>query len=358
MSGVIGMLPINNDDYGFTKKVFLIFGMVFLSIIGLFLLYKLTDMLLVLFAGILLAVFFSGLAEIVRKYAKIRYHFALTLVILVLLGITVFLVWFIVPRVADQADRLMKSIPNATETIKSFLDKYNVGERLFGSPSNPQQVIPNILDQVSGVFTVTIGAVIDLLIVIFLGIYLSIDPHMYIRNFVKLFHPNRRKRLFEVFHTLGTALQWWLLGRFSLMIVLGIMTYIGLSLVGIPMVLTLALIVALLSFVPYIGAIVAVIPAILVALADQPIKALYVLIVYSIVHLLESYVITPYIQHKAVSLPPALIILAQIIFAVLAGILGSFLATPLMVVLVIIIQLLYVQDVLGDKVQLLGQHSH
>jgi len=350
------MVSANSNDKAFGRKLLTVFSIILLSIIGLFLLYRLTDMMLVIFAGILLAVFFSGLTQIVQKYTKLPYPYSLALVIILLIGLTVFLTWFIVPRVTDQADRLMRSIPNATDTIKSFLEKYKISERVFGSPANPQQFLPNLLDRVSNLFTVTMGAVIDAFIILFLGIYLAINPQMYIRNFIKLFHPKRRERLHEVFKTLGIALQWWLLGRFTLMIVLGILTYIGLTLIGIPMALTLALIVALLSFVPYIGAIVSVIPAILVALADHPIKALYVLIVYAIVQLLESYIITPYIQHKAVSLPPALIILAQIIFGVLAGVLGAFLATPLMVVLVIIIQLLYIEDILGDKVQLLGQH--
>ena len=353
------MVPVSDEKRDFTAKLLIIFALILITIIALFLLYKLTDMLFVIFAGILVAVMLNGLTQLMQNYTKLPRIYSLLLVILILIGIFVFMTWFMVPRVSEQANRLMKSIPDATEKIKGFLEEYQISERILGETSDPGQLLPlgsKMIDRLSNLFSVTVGAVIDVFVILFLGIYLGANPQLYIRNFIKLFPPGRRERMHEVFRTLGTAMQWWLLGRFALMMVLGILTYIALKILGIPMALTLALIVALLSFIPYIGAIVSIIPAILVALAVEPIKAVYVLIVYLGIQLLESYLITPLIQQKAVSIPPALVISAQIIFAVLVGPLGVFLATPLTLVIVILVQLLYIEDILGDKVQLLGQH--
>jgi predicted PurR-regulated permease PerM len=117
----------------------------------------------------------------------------------------------------------------------------------------------------------------------------------------------------------------------------------------------LGLIAALLSFVPYIGPIVSVIPAVFVALADTPTKVLYVIIVYVAVQILESNLITPLIQEQTVSLAPVVLVAAQLLMGVLVGVVGVFIATPLAVVCIVLVQMLYVEDVLGEAVTPLGE---
>jgi predicted PurR-regulated permease PerM len=139
------------------------------------------------------------------------------------------------------------------------------------------------------------------------------------------------------------------------MAVVGVLTAIGLWVAGVPLAFVLGLIAALLSFVPYIGPLAAVIPAALVALAEDPTKVIYVFALYGAVQLLESYLITPLIQERAVSIPPAVLIAAQVIMGVLAGAAGVLMATPLAVVLIVLVQMLYLEDVLGDSVSTLGE---
>jgi predicted PurR-regulated permease PerM len=139
------------------------------------------------------------------------------------------------------------------------------------------------------------------------------------------------------------------------MAVVGFLTAVGLWVAGIPLAFVLGLIAALLSFVPYIGPIASVVPAALVALAESPTKVLYVFIIYGVVQLLESYLITPLIQERAVSIPPAVLISAQVIMGILAGAIGVLMATPLAVVLIVLVQMLYLADVLGDPVSTLGE---
>jgi predicted PurR-regulated permease PerM len=193
------------------------------------------------------------------------------------------------------------------------------------------------------------------LVVIIIGLYAAATPTVYINGIVRLLPPSRRQRGRAVLRALGQALRWWLVGRIASMAVVGVLTAIGLWVAGVPLAFVLGLIAALLSFVPYIGPLAAVIPAALVALAEDPTKVIYVFALYGAVQLLESYLITPLIQERAVSIPPAVLIAAQVIMGVLAGAAGVLMATPLAVVLIVLVQMLYLEDVLGDSVSTLGE---
>jgi predicted PurR-regulated permease PerM len=125
--------------------------------------------------------------------------------------------------------------------------------------------------------------------------------------------------------------------------------WIGLSLLGIPLAFSLAVLAALLDFVPNIGPIIAGIPAVLFAFTQSPTTALHVLLLYVGVQTLESYFITPFIERKTVSLPPALTGTVQLVLALLVGIPGVIVAAPLTAVGMIIVQRLYVEGALGDR---------
>jgi predicted PurR-regulated permease PerM len=133
------------------------------------------------------------------------------------------------------------------------------------------------------------------------------------------------------------------------MIFIGLLTWIGLSILGVPLALTLGLIAGLLSFIPNFGPIISAVPALLLAFIESPTTALYVLILYIGVQLVESNVVTPLIERETVELPPALTIIFQLALAVMVGGLGLILATPLLAVIMVVIQMVYIQDILGDR---------
>jgi predicted PurR-regulated permease PerM len=109
------------------------------------------------------------------------------------------------------------------------------------------------------------------------------------------------------------------------------------------------LIAGLLSFIPNFGPIISALPALLLAFIASPITAVYVLGLYIGVQLIESNIVTPLIERETIELPPALTIASQLALAVLVGGLGLVLATPLLAVIMVLVQMVYVQDVLGDK---------
>lgn len=184
---------------------------------------------------------------------------------------------------------------------------------------------------------------------LFIGLFLAYDPQTYRNGLVRLIPIKKRKRAQEVLDEVTSTLRWWLVGKFFSMAIIGFFTTIGLWLLGVPLAITLGLIAAILTFVPNLGAILATLPAVLIAASQDLDKAFYVVILYIVIQTVESNVITPTIQEKTISLPPALTISAQLLMAILVGGLGLVLATPLTAMLVVLLRMLYIEDVLNEN---------
>jgi len=132
------------------------------------------------------------------------------------------------------------------------------------------------------------------------------------------------------------------------MTAVGLLSYVGLRLLGVPLALILAVVAFLLTFIPFIGPLLSAIPVVLVAFSVGPTTALYALLLSSAIQMLEGHVLTPNVQRRSVALPPALTIAAQVLFGVLVGALGVMLATPLAATALVMVKELYVREVLGD----------
>jgi len=346
------------DDRRFAWRVVTATGVVLGIVLLLLLARQVAAVLLTVFAGVLLAVFLDGIALVVERVTGMRRGGALALAIVVFFGFFVAVVWLAGPPVAIQIAKLSEQLPSALERLESYISEWELGKYVVEWMPDTSQLVPmgtDVLRGVGGVFWTTFGAFVNGILVLFIGIYMAVAPDLYISNFVRLFPIPKRARMRQVFDALGSALRWWLVGRAASMLVVGILTALGLWIAGIPVPLALALIAALMAFVPFLGPVLGAIPAVLVALAESPVKTLYVVLVFTIVQLLENYFITPLIQQRAVSMAPALLITVQIVMAILFGAMGVLLATPLAVVVIILVQMLYIHDVLGDRMKLLGE---
>ena len=156
----------------------------------------------------------------------------------------------------------------------------------------------------------------------------------------------------------GSTLQWWSLGQLIDMAVVGVLSGIGLMLLGVPLALALGVLAGLFTFVPYFGAIAAAVPAMLVGLTVSWQTALWVLVIFLICHGIEGYLVSPLVQRRTVHLPPALTILSMTILGTIFGPLGVILGTPVVAALLVIIREAYVGGVLGDPEVLNGEAAH
>ncbi len=324
---------------------------------GIILAAYLFDVLLMIFAGILLAVLLDGLTRLVQKLVPAPRGVALVLVATGIL-VPLFLIgWLFGPALLGQLDTLTDRFPDAFNSLEQSIRNTSIGNKILGALPDPAGMLTDtsgLLGGIAGVFSGVFATVANVILVFFVGIYGVISPHTYISAFVRIFPEHRRERVRDVIATVGKVLRRWLAGRFSTMVVVGVLIGVSFWIIGMPMAGTLGVITALLSFVPFLGPLIAIIPSSLVALVEGPSMIIYVLLVHAVVETLEGNIITPLIQLEAVSLPPAILISVQIVMGLLAGAVGVLLATPLAVTIIVTVQMLYIRDVLKDEVTILG----
>ncbi len=338
-----------NSDY--VQKV-LVAAAVWLGLsIAALLIYFSSAILLVLFAGLLFAVVLRAPSRWLSTKSGVKLEWCLAATLILLLVLVSLSVILAAPAVAREATALRENLPQAFESIVTQIDQYALGRRLINETQS--FMVDNggrevFIERAFGAASSAIGALVGGLIIFFVGAYLASSPQLYIEGMVKLFPLRKRKRLRKVFYSVGNALEQWLLSRFIAMWCVGILTGVGLWILEIPFALALGVLAALLDFIPNIGPVIAAVPAILLALSQDFTLAIYVTLLYTAVQQIESYLITPILQHKMVHLPPGLTIAAQIVMGLLLGVLGLALATPLLAVIMVMITKLYVVDVLGD----------
>ena len=306
------------------------------------------QILLVFFFAIFLAVFFSGLAKLLHTHSSFTYRGSLAFVLLGLFSIFLVGGCIVGPAVAAQSASLSVEIPKA---FNSLVDKIN---HSWAAPAltGLKQALANSKEsnfqsalKFAGVGLHGIGGLIFAIVI---GIFLAADAELYRGGLLALIPQARRARIEEVLNELGFTLWWWLLAQLVTMASVGILVGIGLTVLGVPLSGTLGLIAAILSFIPSLGPFISVIPAILLGLTISPTMGIWVALLYLGVQTLEANVITPLIQQKAISLPAALILGAELIMGLLLGGSGLMFATPLAAVALVLVNMLYIEDVLHE----------
>jgi predicted PurR-regulated permease PerM len=338
------------DPRSFTQRTLVAVGISLAVLLLLLALGYLAEILLLVFAAVLLAVVLRSATDLLTAYARIPQGISLALVLLGFLVLLVLGVWRVGPVIAEGIYELVQVIPRSVEQVRAIIEGNDWAERFLAGILEDDVMVPgDALARLAGVFSTAVGAVISLLFTLLLGLYFSVQPQLYLDGVVRLVPPAHRTRAREVIRHLGYVMRWWLLGRLLTMALVGVATWIGLRLLGVPLAMTLALLSGLLTFVPVVGPIVATVPAAIMALTVEPILALYVIILYLIVQNVESALLTPLILHRVVAMPPAFLLSFQLILSVTLGIVGLVLAAPLAVVVMVLVQLLYIEDVLGDR---------
>jgi len=348
------MTPIENPQPSFAKRVLINISLVSLVVLLLVFLMYVFDVVLLLFGAILVAIFLHGLANISRRYLRLSEGYSVILVSFLLVAILALGVWLLAPSVTEQVRNLRDELPQSAQKVGAYLSQYSWGKVILDQMPGTEKLIETVntssfLSRVGGYFSSTLGAIANIALMLLLAVYLASEPKTYITGFTKLFPHERRKRVREILYEIGETLSWWLIGKGASMLFIGVLTWIGLSIIGVPLALTLGLIAGLLSFIPNFGPILSAVPAILLAFIDSPTSALYVLALFVGVQVVESNLLTPFIERRTVELPPVLTVVSQLALAVIFGAVGLILATPILAVVMVLVQTLYIQDVLGDK---------
>ncbi len=342
----------------FARRTGLVAGIALLTAAFAAFLWSVSRALLVLFAAILFAVMLDGLTRSLMRRVRMPRGVALTAVILALAAIVVGIFLLGGMRIASQAPVLQRNMEHSVEQIQHQLQDmgFNLGELNMRSASQGKLPgLSGLFSNVGSYLSTSVEMVTNVLIIIVAGIYFAASPHFYVNTVVMLVSRRRRARLRAVGREAAHALRRWLIGRFLAMLSVGLLTGVGLALLQVKLAGLLAVIACLLTFIPYLGTIISLIPAVLLSILNTPVTAVYVVMLYLAAHTFEGYVLSPLIQRQTVHVAPGWLILSQLVGALAAGLFGILIAAPLLVAITILVQMLYVEDVLGDNVRILGE---
>ena len=316
------------------RTAYVTVGLVLAFLLGVYFVYPIRVVVQVLLLALLLSIVISAPVDYLARRGLARVWG--TLIVFLGLFLVLQLLGLAVAPLVDQTQQLLGDFPALLADVQDLVDRLGgslgLGEGLYaGRLLEAGQNWASGLS-VSAVANVGSSAanVISLgVVVVLTSIYAVLQPAPLVRGFVALFPAGRRQRVREVLEEMYRTVQRWLLGQFTDMLIIGVLTATALWAIGIPFALLLGLFSGLLSFVPYVGFIVSLVPPMLLALASEPTDVVWVLAAYLLVQQIEADLVYPVVMSRAVSLHPAVIVFGLFVSGLLFGFVGLLLAVPL-----------------------------
>ena len=336
------------------------------------------------FIGILFGLAVSSGVDHLTRW-RIPRGIGAALVVLTFIGILVGFGAWVAPTIRSQAVELRRRLPESIDRLEAWANRHNSG--LLGSVLGPASTVARhdsaettsgassttpapaagdttasplrdrISKQMSGAtrylfpfLSSTFAALGGLLIIIFLAIYIGADPELYHRGLIALFPVRARRRAGEVLSAMASTLRRWLVTQLIAMLAIGSVTTIVLLILRVKAAFALGILAGLFEFIPTVGPILSALPAIAMGFLDSPEKALYVAFAFWGIQFAENHLLIPLLMKGGVDVPPVLTILSQALMALLFGFIGLMCAVPLLAAVLVAVKMLYVEDVVGEKV--------
>lgn len=367
------------------RYTFVVLGILIFTL----LIWVIKGALLTAFGGVILAAIFLGMTKGLQKFLPLSHGLALLTVGVLVVVITLLFGMLFGPKISREFDQLVVQLPERFTELRETISEWPGGEQVMeevtnnggGEPGSdgPSEsgdsqngesqnggtgdAVNSMTEEMpadaSNVILRGSATLIDVLttigLVFIVGVYFAINPQLYKKGLLLLIPKEKEEKISEVLETSGRALWLWLKGQLIAMAFVGVILTVGLMIIGVPLALVLGIIGGLLEFIPFIGPFLAAVPILLLALSVDTQTAFFAVILLLIVQQLEGNVITPLVQQQMVHLPPSVVILGIMAFGLIFGLAGLILATPLAVVVMVMVGMLYVQDVLGKEVTVPGQ---
>lgn len=331
------------EELSYIAKVWLTVGIVALLVVTILVVRVAFNILLLVLAGALLSVYFHGFGDIVQRRTKLGRKAAMTIAILVTVIFLGSIFWFMGTTLQTQVAELSNTLPHTIANARIKLGQTSLGQKVLQGISGYNS--DKMVSTMQGFFSTTFGVLGDMYIILFLGIFFTTNPSLY-KDGILLLVPHSKKELGQcIMDRISLSLKGWLKGTLFSMLCITILIGTALTIVGMPVALILALITGLLEMVPSIGSLVAMIPGVLLALTVSTNMAILVAVIYIVSQTIVANIVTPLIQKKMTNLPPALTLISQLIMASVSGALGVILAVPLLAIVIILVDELYVKKI-------------
>lgn len=289
----------------------------------------------------LLAVFLRIITGWIANKTPLSCFLSYVAALLLVLGFSALAAWLAIPGILSHMSQITSKLPSSIHRLEMPLLRTAWGANLI---SRADKMFGTAIHQID-IRSLSVRfseGVVRIVVIVVIGFFASLNPRGYEDGLLSLLPESRRQRAAEIAGEVARQLKWWLLGQLFIMAVLGVSCGLALWLLHVPLAGTLGLLTGIAVFLPYVGTVAAGVPSVLMGLQRSPATAIYVLILYTGLHLLEGYFLTPFVQRKAVRLPPVLTVLSQYFLWNVAGVLGVAVAAPLATTAIVLTKILYI----------------
>ncbi|HUP63527.1 MAG TPA: AI-2E family transporter [Thermoanaerobaculia bacterium] len=357
-------------ERGFATRVLIAVSISAGVIVALAVFWLARALMLTAFLGVLFGLLLSSAVDVLQRWRVPRP--AGTVLVLVLAGAVVWaLAAWLSPVIRDQAREIRVQLPAAIDKLEAWLERTPLAAVVVGgselAPPDDQRRPPGspppdegslkvrIAEQLRGAVRYlfpfvasTLAAISGIVLILFMAIFIAVQPDLYRRGLMHLFPHRHRRRAGEVLSEIARILQRWMAAQLVSMAVIGVVTTIVLMILRVKGAVALGVLAGLSEFIPVFGPLLSAVPALGSAFFDSPQKALYVLIAYIAIQQFESNIVMPIVMKKGIDVPPIVTILAGSVMAILFGFLGLLVAVPLAGAIMTVVKMVYVEDVVGD----------
>jgi predicted PurR-regulated permease PerM len=350
------------------------------ALLGLQLLWSSRFLMLTAFLGVLFGLAAASAVDWIRTKVPIRRSIAAPLVVFGAVGMLVLIGFWSGPTLGEQSRELRTKLPEAVGKVENWLETRQpgllnmiappdtaateatdtietsarraagvqavsesepTGGRLFGAFKRHVAKLGNLA---FGVVQSTFAVIAGLVLVIFLAVYIAMDPLVYKRGLLLLLPAHRRAKFDNLLVQLARTLRTWFATQLIAMLVIGIITTVALLIIGVPAAIPLGVLAGIFEFIPNVGPILSAIPAVLMGFVSSPQMALTVVLLYWAIQFLENNLLIPYLMREQLDLPPALTLVTQVVMAYVFGFLGLFVAIPLLATIVVTVRVLWIGE--------------
>jgi predicted PurR-regulated permease PerM len=336
---------------GSGRTDYTVIGVVFALLLGGYFAYRTSGVILAFLLTILLSIILSAPVNYLARRGWPR-TWGVIAVVAAIGGVVWLLGLALVPAVETQSREFAEAFPTLLDEALTLANQaqsfFGLGTQIGLNPESFSQLGREVLtgstvSTAAGV-GLTAATVVSLAAVVFIStVYLVIRPEPWVNGFVSLFPAGWRPRTREVLQALYQTEQRWFLGQLAAMTFIAVFWAISLSLIGVPFALLIGIFSGLISFIPYVGALISVVVPVLLALISDPFSAVWVIVAFIIIQQIEGNLLQPIVMSRAVDLHPALVVFAILVMGTLFGIVGVFLAVPLVAALQVLVRELWVQ---------------
>jgi predicted PurR-regulated permease PerM len=331
----------------FVKRAFIVLAIALVPV----LVWYLFDVILITIGAFLISQLLRMGAEPFKRWLKLPQSISLTLSGLLILAILAGVGYLFGTRMAGELQDVMQRAASGQNSIVNAIQGSQLGKLMLEhiqSGGISAEALPRV-------FTVSASFLAGVVVMVIAGVFFAAQPDLYREGLIQIFPPRWHANAEETTEDIAKALRLWLVGQLIQMVIIGVLSTLAVWLIGLPSPLALGLIAGIAEFIPYLGPIIAAIPAVLVAATGGFHMVIWTVVAYILIHQAEGHLIMPSIQRYLIYIPPAVILIGIAAIGSLFGALAITLASPIAVILFVLAKKLYIRDTLGEQTVMPGE---